>query len=102
MTLQVEPVINLSFINLAIEISKLLLILSHTGIVLLIHNYYADTEGIANTAAGAVKITYSDVKPPILTIQDAIQKKSFFPQPTKDLLVGDAESKFYYLHFLHL
>ena len=53
-----------------------------------------ETEGIANTAAGAVKITYSDVKPPILSLQDAIRKKSFFPKPAKDVVVGDAESKY--------
>ena len=40
-----------------------------------------------------MKVTYSNVKPPILTIKDAIKKKSFFPKPAKDLIVGDAESK---------
>ena len=52
-----------------------------------------ENESIAEKAVGAVKVSYSDVKPPILTVKDAIDKKSFFPKPAEDLIVGDAESK---------
>lgn len=50
-----------------------------------------DSDGTANAAARAVKVTYTDVKPPILTPRDALAKKSFFPKAGPDLVVGDAE-----------
>ena len=52
---------------------------------------FADTQDNANSAASAVKVTYSEQKPPILTIKDAIAQKSFFPTPCEDLKQGDAE-----------
>ncbi|XP_041041194.1 xanthine dehydrogenase-like isoform X2 [Carcharodon carcharias] len=36
-----------------------------------------------------VKVTYKDQQPPIVTLEDAIEKKSFYPPPGKELLVGD-------------
>ena len=42
-----------------------------------------------------VKVDYIDVNPPIIDIDDAIQKKSIIPNPgIKDLVVGDADRKF--------
>ena len=39
-----------------------------------------------------VKITYNDIKKPILTIKDAIDASSFWPKPEwKDFVVGNAE-----------
>ena len=52
---------------------------------------------IANTfeqaveAAKFVKITYKEMKKPILTIDDAIKQNSFFPNPPNDFIYGDAE-----------
>jgi xanthine dehydrogenase/oxidase len=51
----------------------------------------ADSYKIGQDAANAVKITYKDMKPPILTIADAIAAKSFHPKPFDDFIVGDAE-----------
>eukprot|EP00058_Branchiostoma_floridae_P000040 XP_002585528.1 hypothetical protein BRAFLDRAFT_89258 [Branchiostoma floridae] len=41
--------------------------------------------------AKAVKVTYTDLKPPILTIQDAIAAQSFFPSNDQEVIKGDAE-----------
>ena len=38
-----------------------------------------------------MKVTYTDIQPPVLTIHDAIQKQSFFPKPCDDLVVGNPE-----------
>ena len=51
----------------------------------------AQTYQEAAAAARAVKITYKEIKPPILNVFDAIKAKSFFDQPTKDFIYGDAE-----------
>lgn len=45
----------------------------------------------ANAAVSKVKVTYTDQQPPILTMEDAIQKKSIFPNVADELKVGDAE-----------
>ena len=42
-------------------------------------------------AARAVKVTYESLGPPILSIQDAIDKNSFFKPDIDPLKVGDAE-----------
>ncbi|XP_048242207.1 xanthine dehydrogenase-like [Haliotis rufescens] len=44
----------------------------------------------ADTAASMVKVTYKNVQPPIITMEDAIQKKSIFPNVAQELKVGDA------------
>ncbi|XP_071104762.1 uncharacterized protein [Haliotis cracherodii] len=44
----------------------------------------------ADTAASMVKVTYKNVQPPIITMEDAIQKKSVFPNVVKGIKVGDA------------
>ncbi len=46
----------------------------------------------AAAAAGAVKITYKEIKKPILNVFDAIKENSFFDQPTKDFIYGNAEA----------
>ncbi|XP_061183006.1 uncharacterized protein LOC133191267 [Saccostrea echinata] len=51
----------------------------------------AETPEIAKMAARKVKVTYSDVKPPILTIEDAIEKNSIFPDEAEKIIVGDAD-----------
>ncbi len=45
----------------------------------------------ATKAAKAVKITYKEIKKPILNILDAIEAKSFFNSPP-DFVQGDAEN----------
>ena len=41
-----------------------------------------------------VKVTYTNIQPPIITVDDAIQKKSFIPNPTaKPFVVGNPERK---------
>ncbi|CAC5385055.1 XDH [Mytilus coruscus] len=52
----------------------------------------ADDEETANRAAGQVEVTYSDQKQPILTIEDGIKAKSFFPNPGDVVTAGDAET----------
>ncbi|XP_067656034.1 uncharacterized protein [Haliotis asinina] len=44
----------------------------------------------ADTAASMVKVTYKNVQPPIITMEDAIQKKSIFPNVAQEIKVGDA------------
>ncbi len=52
----------------------------------------AETFQQALTAASKVKVTYKEIKPPVLTIQDAIKNNSFFPDPPNhDFVVGNAE-----------
>ncbi|XP_035691294.1 xanthine dehydrogenase-like [Branchiostoma floridae] len=48
----------------------------------------ADTQVHADAMAKAVQVTYTDMKPPILTIQDAIATKSFHPN-VKEVVKGD-------------
>jgi xanthine dehydrogenase/oxidase len=51
----------------------------------------ADTYEQAKQAAKLVKVNYSVVNTPILTISDAIKANSFHPQPVNDLIVGNAD-----------
>ncbi|XP_046360648.2 indole-3-acetaldehyde oxidase-like isoform X2 [Haliotis rufescens] len=44
----------------------------------------------ADRAASMVKVTYKNVQPPIITMEDAIQKKSIFPNVAQEFKVGDA------------
>ena len=55
------------------------------------HHLHADTQEHAMIAARAVKVTYESLGPPILSIQDAIDKNSFFKPDIDPLKVGDAE-----------
>ncbi|XP_064601079.1 LOW QUALITY PROTEIN: xanthine dehydrogenase-like [Liolophura sinensis] len=50
----------------------------------------AESLAAAEDGARSVKVTYSNVQAPIVSIQDAIDKKSFFPKPG-DVVVGNAE-----------
>jgi len=54
----------------------------------------ADTQRHADEAAKAVRVTYKEQKPPILTIDEAIATKSFFDPQAKTLTKGDADSKY--------
>ncbi|XP_052797561.1 xanthine dehydrogenase/oxidase-like isoform X2 [Mya arenaria] len=47
--------------------------------------------GTALGAVYAVKVTYSGVTKPVLSLDDAIQQKSFFPKQCDDLVVGDPD-----------
>ncbi|XP_041042508.1 xanthine dehydrogenase-like isoform X2 [Carcharodon carcharias] len=49
----------------------------------------ADSQHHALQMVGEVKVTYKDQKPPIVTLDEAIEKKSFYPPPAKEILVGD-------------
>ncbi|XP_069792527.1 xanthine dehydrogenase/oxidase-like isoform X2 [Narcine bancroftii] len=49
----------------------------------------ADSQQHALQMVDAVKVTYQDQKPPIVTLDEAIEKKSFHPSPGPGLLVGD-------------
>lgn len=50
-----------------------------------------DNEETAYSAARAVTASYSDVKPPVLNIDDAIKQGMVFPKQADDIVVGDAE-----------
>ncbi|XP_063399739.1 xanthine dehydrogenase/oxidase-like [Mytilus trossulus] len=52
----------------------------------------ADDEETANRATGQVEVTYSDQMQPILTIEDGIKAKSFFPNPGDVVTAGDADA----------
>ncbi|XP_076115153.1 xanthine dehydrogenase-like isoform X1 [Mytilus galloprovincialis] len=52
----------------------------------------ADDEDIANRATEQVLVTYSDQKPPIMSIEDGIQAKSFFPKPGDVFKAGNADT----------
>ena len=54
---------------------------------------FADTQRHADEAAKAVKVTYKEQKPLILTIDEAIAAKSFFDPQAKTLTKGDAAGK---------
>uniref|UniRef100_UPI00398ECDFD xanthine dehydrogenase-like isoform X4 n=1 Tax=Pristiophorus japonicus TaxID=55135 RepID=UPI00398ECDFD len=49
----------------------------------------ADSQHHARQMVEEVKVTYQDQKPPIVTLDEAIEKKSFYPSPGPGLLVGD-------------
>lgn len=46
---------------------------------------------LAAKAAKLVQVEYSDVQPPILTLDDAIVAGSFFPEKTRELKAGSME-----------
>ncbi|XP_041366429.1 xanthine dehydrogenase-like [Gigantopelta aegis] len=46
----------------------------------------------ADTAASMVKVTYTNVHPPVLTMVEAIQQGSVFPHVAEEIKVGDAEA----------
>jgi xanthine dehydrogenase/oxidase len=54
----------------------------------------ADTQPIAQRAARLVKIVYEEITPVIVTIEDAIKHKSFFPGYPKSLKNGNIEKAF--------
>ena len=58
---------------------------------------FVDNPDTAQTAARAVKLTYTAVQPPVLTIHEAIDKQKFFPKQAEDIIVGNAESKLVFL-----
>lgn len=49
---------------------------------------FSESYGTALGAVYAVKVTYSNVQKPLLDLKEAISKKSFFPKPCDDLIVG--------------
>ena len=55
--------------------------------------FTSDTQRHADEAAKAVKVTYKDQEPPLLTIDEAVAAESFFDPQAKTITKGDAESK---------
>ena len=53
-----------------------------------------DTQRHADEAVKAVKVTYKDQEPPLLTIDEAVAAKSFFDPQAKTLTKGDPESTY--------
>ena len=51
-----------------------------------------DTQRHADEAVKAVKVTYKDQQPLLLTIDEAVAAKSFFDPQAKTLKKGDPES----------
>lgn len=51
-------------------------------------------------ASSKVKVTYTDVKPPILSLADGIAKQSFFDKKLDEVVVGDAEGMLYRIIFI--
>ncbi|XP_067671007.1 uncharacterized protein [Haliotis asinina] len=52
----------------------------------------AETQAAADEAVKKVDITYTDVRTPILTLDDAIEKESFFANPLVEHRLGDPET----------
>ncbi|KAK3581554.1 hypothetical protein CHS0354_031894 [Potamilus streckersoni] len=51
----------------------------------------AESQKIADYAAQMVKVTYTDVQTPLLDLDEAIQKQSFFPKVSDPKVAGDAD-----------
>jgi xanthine dehydrogenase molybdopterin-binding subunit B len=51
------------------------------------------SQNLADGAAEKVKITYSDCKTPIVTVDDAIKAKSFFSDQIVNKVYGDPDGK---------
>ncbi|XP_046544314.1 xanthine dehydrogenase-like [Haliotis rubra] len=51
----------------------------------------AESQTLADAAADKVKVTYKDVKPAIVTIEDAIREESYHANPMIDHKTGDPE-----------
>ncbi|XP_014488369.1 PREDICTED: xanthine dehydrogenase isoform X2 [Dinoponera quadriceps] len=54
----------------------------------------ANNQSTAQTAARMVEIEYENIEPTIISIEDAIKYKSFFPGYPKRIIKGDAEKVF--------
>ena len=54
----------------------------------------AQDQATAQEAARMVEIEYEDIHPIIVTIEDAIEKNSFFPQYPKTIGRGDVQRTF--------
>ncbi|XP_062710701.1 LOW QUALITY PROTEIN: xanthine dehydrogenase [Aedes albopictus] len=61
---------------------------------LIIGAIVADNQVIAQKAARAVKIVYEEISSPIVTLEDAIQHKSFFPGYPKYMIKGNIDEGF--------
>ncbi|KAL6258955.1 hypothetical protein P5V15_008880 [Pogonomyrmex californicus] len=54
----------------------------------------ATDQFIAQAAAKMIKVEYEDLKPVIISIEDAIKHKSFFPDCPKRIIKGDVDKTF--------
>ncbi|KAL4223518.1 hypothetical protein ACF0H5_016989 [Mactra antiquata] len=52
----------------------------------------AEDYGTALGAVYSVKVSYSNIKQPIVTLEDGIKQQSYFPNPCQDKIVGDPET----------
>ncbi len=53
--------------------------------------YFSESNGLAIAASYMVKVNFSETRPPIVTIEDAIAAGSYHPNTAKDIVIGDAE-----------
>ena len=59
-----------------------------------------DSQEIADEAAFMVRVTYTNIQPPILTLDDAIQKQSTFPTPfLPPVIVGNPQRMYFVYPF---
>ena len=58
--------------------------------------FNSDSQRNADILAKQVKVRYSDICKPIITIEDAIEQKSFHPPRINDFAIGNTDSK--YIH----
>lgn len=54
----------------------------------------ADSQAAANEIASSVQIKYKNVQKPIVSLEEAIEKKQFFPSEVPDNIIGDVEATF--------
>ena len=50
-----------------------------------------DSQAAANEIASSVQIKYKNVQKPIVSLEEAIEKKQFFPSEVPDNIIGDVE-----------
>ena len=53
----------------------------------------SETSALAMEAAKKVKVTYSEVRPPILTIEDSLAKGKEFVDRRKTIVIGNPDGK---------
>ncbi|WAR19141.1 XDH-like protein, partial [Mya arenaria] len=52
----------------------------------------AESQTLADKAARLVNVTYNSISAPVITVDDAIAAKTFYPQPMPAIVVGDPDT----------
>ena len=65
--------------------------------------FLLDSQETADQAAFRVTVTYTNIQTPIIDLDDAIKKKSFFTLPSwmQKAVVGNADRQYYIIYIIH-